>query len=138
MKVSTSVNPRPSNSLRRRSIATICPPTLIARRNAINRWLTGRWRIGRGMGRADVNITSEEPPMTSRTTPRVVLLALVALIAVRVVSRPLVHAQASAAGPVDFVAHDIDASFRGGYSVSVADFNKDGKPDVIANSLAVS
>ena len=34
--------------------------------------------------------------------------------------------------------HDIDASFRGGYAVSVADFNKDGKPDVIANSLSVS
>lgn len=45
---------------------------------------------------------------------------------------------AGPAGPVDFVAHDIDANFRGGYSVSVADFNKDGKPDVIANSLAVS
>jgi hypothetical protein len=45
---------------------------------------------------------------------------------------------AAPAGPVDFVAHDIDASFRGGYSVSVADFNKDGKPDVIANSLGVS
>ncbi|HYM26421.1 MAG TPA: VCBS repeat-containing protein, partial [Vicinamibacterales bacterium] len=45
---------------------------------------------------------------------------------------------AGPAGPVDFVAHDIDASFRGGYAVTVADFNKDGKPDVIANSLAVS
>ena len=46
------------------------------------------------------------------------------------------HAQA----PVDvqFEAHDVDAAFRGGYSVSVADFNKDGKPDVIANSLAVA
>src|SRR6476661_7928328 len=44
---------------------------------------------------------------------------------------------AAPAGPVDFVAHDIDANFRGGYSVSVADFNKDGKPDVIANSLQV-
>ena len=44
---------------------------------------------------------------------------------------------AAPAGPVDFVAHDIDANFRGGYSVSVADFNKDGKIDVIANSLAV-
>src|SRR5947208_8150351 len=42
------------------------------------------------------------------------------------------------AGPVDFIAHDIDANFRGGYSVSVADFNKDGKPDVIANSLSVA
>src|SRR5262245_51179855 len=45
---------------------------------------------------------------------------------------------AGPAGPVDFAPHDIDASFRGGYSVSVADFNKDGKPDVIANSLSVS
>jgi hypothetical protein len=42
---------------------------------------------------------------------------------------------AGPAGPVDFVAHDIDANFRGGYAVSVADFNKDGKIDVIANSL---
>ena len=42
---------------------------------------------------------------------------------------------AAPAGPVDFTAHDIDANFRGGYSVSVADFNKDGKIDVIANSL---
>ena len=45
---------------------------------------------------------------------------------------------AAPAGPVDFIAHDIDANFRGGYSVSVADFNKDGKPDVIANSLSVA
>src|SRR5205814_10105941 len=45
---------------------------------------------------------------------------------------------AAPAGPVEFAAHDIDANFRGGYSVSVADFNKDGKPDVIANSLAVA
>lgn len=44
---------------------------------------------------------------------------------------------AAPAGPVDFVAHDIDANFRGGYAVAVADFNKDGKPDVIANSLGV-
>jgi aldos-2-ulose dehydratase/isomerase family protein/VCBS repeat protein len=44
---------------------------------------------------------------------------------------------AGPAGPVAFVAHDIDANFRGGYSVSVADFNKDGKIDVIANSLQV-
>ena len=42
---------------------------------------------------------------------------------------------AAPAGPVDFAPHDIDANFRGGYSVSVADFNKDGKPDAIANSL---
>jgi hypothetical protein len=76
--------------------------------------------------------------MTSRTVPRVVMLVVLALIAVRVVSRPLLHAEAPAGGAVDFVAHDIDANFRGGYSVSVADFNKDGKPDVIANSLAVA
>ena len=45
---------------------------------------------------------------------------------------------APAAGPVRFAPHDIDADFRGGYAVDVADFNKDGKPDVIANSLAVN
>jgi hypothetical protein len=45
---------------------------------------------------------------------------------------------APAAGPVRFAPHDIDASFRGGYAVDVADFNKDGKPDVIANSLSVN
>ena len=45
---------------------------------------------------------------------------------------------APAAGPVRFSAHDIDPDFRGGYSVSVADFNKDGRIDVIANSLGVS
>jgi len=44
---------------------------------------------------------------------------------------------APAAGPVQFQAHDIDANFRAGYAVSVADFNKDGKLDVIANSLQV-
>ena len=44
---------------------------------------------------------------------------------------------AAPAGPVEFAAHDIDTNFRAGYSVSVADFNKDGKPDVIANSLQV-
>lgn len=42
---------------------------------------------------------------------------------------------APAAGPVEFIPHDINASFRGGYAVGVADFNKDGKIDVIANSL---
>jgi hypothetical protein len=49
----------------------------------------------------------------------------------------LLHA-AAPTGPVEFVPHDIDAAFRGGYAVATADFNKDGKPDVIANSLAVS
>lgn len=45
---------------------------------------------------------------------------------------------APAAGPVRFAPHDIDSDFRGGYAVASADFNKDGKPDVIANSLSVS
>jgi hypothetical protein len=44
---------------------------------------------------------------------------------------------AAPVGPVDFAAHDIDTNFRGGYAVSVADFNHDGKIDVIANSLQV-
>ena len=44
---------------------------------------------------------------------------------------------AAPAGPVEFTPHDIDAGFKGGYSVAVADFNNDGKPDVIANSLQV-
>jgi len=61
-----------------------------------------------------------------------VLAAAVAVCALAIAPRA-----AGPAGPVDFVAHDI-AELRGGYSVSVADFNKDGKPDVIANSLAVS
>jgi hypothetical protein len=43
-----------------------------------------------------------------------------------------------AAGPAQFRPHDIDPSFRSGYAVSVADFNKDGRPDVIANSLSVA
>jgi hypothetical protein len=50
----------------------------------------------------------------------------------------LVGLAAPAAGPVQFRAHDIDPKFPGGYSVSVADFNKDGKLDVITNSLSVS
>jgi len=41
-----------------------------------------------------------------------------------------------AAGPVGFQAHDI-ADIRGGYAVAVADFNKDGRLDVMANSLGV-
>jgi hypothetical protein len=44
---------------------------------------------------------------------------------------------APATGPVRFAPHDIDPDLRGGYAVDVADFNKDGKPDVIANSLGV-
>jgi hypothetical protein len=64
------------------------------------------------------------------------LLALSAAIVAALASASL--RGAAPAGPVDFTPHDIDANFRGGYSVSVADFNKDGKPDVIANSLAVA
>jgi hypothetical protein len=45
---------------------------------------------------------------------------------------------APAAGPVEFRSHDIDTNFRGGYAVTVADFNKDGKLDVMPNSLSVS
>lgn len=44
---------------------------------------------------------------------------------------------APAAGPVRFQPHDIAVDFKGGYAVDVADFNKDGKLDVIANSLAI-
>jgi hypothetical protein len=43
---------------------------------------------------------------------------------------------ARAAGPVEFTAHDIDPKMPGAYAVNVADFNKDGKVDVIANSLS--
>jgi len=64
------------------------------------------------------------------------LCSLVALASAAAVSVSV--RGAAPAGPVEFVAHDVDANFRGGYSVSVADFNKDGKPDIIANSLAVS
>src|SRR5262245_34804924 len=60
---------------------------------------------------------------------------LAAIAGCAILALPLV---AQAPKDVQFVPHDVDASFRGGYSVSVADFNKDGKPDVIANSLAVS
>ena len=39
--------------------------------------------------------------------------------------------------PVRFRAHDI-GEIRGGYAVAVADFNNDGRLDVMANSLGVS
>lgn len=44
---------------------------------------------------------------------------------------------APAAGPVKFEAHDIDPKLPGAYAVNIADFNNDGKLDVIANSLGV-
>ena len=43
---------------------------------------------------------------------------------------------APAGGPVEFIAHDIEPQLPGAYAVNIADFNKDGKMDVIANSLA--
>ena len=45
---------------------------------------------------------------------------------------------APVAGPVHWAPHDIDVNFRGGYAVALADFNKDGRLDVIANSLSVN
>ena len=42
---------------------------------------------------------------------------------------------APASGPVKFEAHDIDPKLPGAYAVNTADFNNDGKLDVIANSL---
>jgi hypothetical protein len=42
---------------------------------------------------------------------------------------------APAAGPVTFEPHDIDPRLPGAYAVNVADFNNDGRIDVIANSL---
>jgi len=42
---------------------------------------------------------------------------------------------APAGGPVKFEAHDIDPKLPGAYAVNIADFNNDGKFDVIANSL---
>ena len=46
-------------------------------------------------------------------------------------------AGAPASGPVKFEAHDIDPKLPGAYAVNTADFNNDGKLDVIANSLGV-
>jgi hypothetical protein len=74
-------------------------------------------------------MTEDEELMTHK------LLLAVAAVCLAAVA-PLTGAPA--AGPVTFVAHDIDAGFRGGYAVAVADFNKDGRIDVIANSLGVT
>jgi len=46
-------------------------------------------------------------------------------------------AGAPARGPVQWTPHDIDTDFPGGYAVAVADFDRDGRPDVMANSLMV-
>jgi hypothetical protein len=74
------------------------------------------------------------------TTPgrQVLLATAVSVVALAVPSVETVTPGGAAAGPVtivDLVAHDIDTNFRGGYAVTVADFNHDGKLDVIANSL---
>ena len=45
-------------------------------------------------------------------------------------------AQSSSTAPVHFRAHDI-AEIRSGYAVTVADFNRDGRLDVMANALGV-
>src|SRR5688572_13183734 len=66
-------------------------------------------------------------------------LALASAVAVLLacLGRSLLGVAAPAAGPVQFRAHDIDPNFRSGYAINVADFNKDGRLDVIANSLQV-
>jgi hypothetical protein len=43
---------------------------------------------------------------------------------------------APAAGPATFTPHDIEPKLPGAYAVNVADFNHDGRIDVIANSLS--
>lgn len=40
-------------------------------------------------------------------------------------------AAAAGSGPVEFRAHTIESRMPGGYSVIVADINKDGKPDIL-------
>lgn len=62
-----------------------------------------------------------------RLTSLPILSVAVALTAVQ----PLA---AQSTAPVRFETHQID-EFRSGYSVSVADFNNDGRLDVIANAL---
>ncbi|MGH9201312.1 MAG: FG-GAP repeat domain-containing protein, partial [Vicinamibacterales bacterium] len=64
-------------------------------------------------------------------------LSLLSAAVIAAISLSLaVLAAAPAAGPVTFVAHDIDPKLSGAYSVNAADFNNDGKIDVIANSIA--
>src|SRR3954463_14440023 len=75
---------------------------------------------------------AEEPSMPSRVPVRFLLLALIGLIGLAVVSRPLVHAQAPPADTTASAAPEIGTGLRGGSQVVVADLNKDGKPDIIA------
>ena len=62
---------------------------------------------------------------------RCLALAVAATLSTAV---PVAEAQAPTATSVRFRPHDI-ADIRGGYAVAVADFNNDGRLDVIANSL---
>jgi len=58
------------------------------------------------------------------------------IFAALIAAVPLTAAQSSPPVPVRFRAHDI-AQIRGGYAVAVADFNHDGRLDVMANSLSI-
>ena len=62
-------------------------------------------------------------------------LALAAAVALSIGVSPAA-AQSSPTTPVHFRAHDI-AEIRSGYAVTVADFNRDGRLDVMANALGV-
>ena len=71
--------------------------------------------------------------MTVRTPARLLApLALVALFAVQVVSRLLVHAQAQAAVPPSSSRTKSAPACAAAIRWSIADLNKDGKPDIIA------
>ena len=67
-------------------------------------------------------------------TMRPLYASLAAISAAAILSLTGLDAQAPVAS--GFRAHDV-AQIRGGYAVAVADFNKDGRMDVIANSLSV-
>jgi hypothetical protein len=67
--------------------------------------------------------------------PAAAALAVALTLAVPISSAPLRPFGAVGTVARAFVPHDIDADFRGGYAVATADFNRDGRPDVIANSL---
>lgn len=71
--------------------------------------------------------------------PRILLAAAAALCAACSSAESSADAQpaVTAAAPARFQAHDI-AEIRGGYAVAVADFNADGRLDVMANSLSAS
>ncbi len=58
-------------------------------------------------------------------------------VAAMAAAAPLATAQSRSTAPVEFRAHDI-AQFPGAYAVAVADFNNDGRLDVIANSLGAT